>query len=144
MFLISNFVSFWFLHFPLCFAHGYVSCSIFFSLFVYGMFLWSYFNKINKLITRKFKMNFCLWHVFIDLHERSKNNWPCEKFVFFKPITITHLLFLLGFLSSMCMLLQGVIWCAQFWPISLVPTLMWNYLKNSSSNVLNNENHLVW
>jgi hypothetical protein len=27
--------------------------------------------------------------------------------MYFKPITITHLLFLLGFLSSMCMLLQG-------------------------------------
>jgi hypothetical protein len=27
--------------------------------------------------------------------------------MYFKPITITHLLFLLGFLSSMCMFLQG-------------------------------------
>jgi len=116
----------------------------FFFLFVCGMVLWSYFNKTNKLLTKKLKMNFCLWHVFIYLHELSRNNWPCENFVFFQAY-YNYASFILAWFSifnvhafARCDLV------CTFWLISLVPTLMWNYLKNSSSNVLNNENHLVW
>jgi len=81
----------------------------FFFLFVCGMVLWSCFKKTNKLLIRKLKMNFCLWHVFLDLHKHSRNNRPCKKICFFQAYYNYPSFVLAWFSIFMCKLLQGAI-----------------------------------